>query len=283
MSKDIESIGTYEVHAVASLFPMLAGRAYSELRQSLEQNGQQQPIILYNGVLLDGRNRLKILLELGKQPVFQEYNGSLAPDEYILTANLFRRHLTDDQRTMVTTEALKWKEREEAARRKLTGKSEDGAAGGRGKKNVGAKSTQGFREPKVTEKIAALAKTTDYQARQAITVSDYAPELVPEVKTGTMSLRRAEKSARQRTPRPKRLPKQPTPKPTIRQVAPPSEGVSDRVIGDLVKPIYHTYMECDSEHHREDFKRRFLRKLTECWGAAEPAPATPEAVAGVLQ
>ena len=280
MSKGIESIGTYKVHAVANLFPILAGQAYSELRQSLEQNGQQQPIILYNGVLLDGRNRLKILLELGKQPVFEEYNGSLAPDEYILTANLFRRHLTDEQRTMVTTEALKWKEREDARKRQQEA-GKDGAKGGRGK-TLGAKSTQGFREPKVSEKIAALAKTTDYQARQTLMVSDYAPELVPEVKNGTMTLRTASKTARQRVPRPKRLPKQP-PKPTIRQGAPPREGVSDRVIGDLVKPIYHTYMECDSEHNREDFKRRLLTKLTECWGAAEYAPPTPEGVAGALQ
>ena len=279
MSTDIETIGTYEVHAIASLFPMLEGPAYSELRQSLEQHGQQQPIILYNGVLLDGRNRLKILLEIGKQPEFREYNGSLAPDEYILTANLFRRHLTDDQRTMVTTEALKWKAREEARKRQHEA-GEQGTKGGRGKKTLGAKSTQGFREPKVTEQIAALAKTTDYQARQALMISDYVPELVPEVKNGTIPLRRAVRIARQRAPRPKRLPNRPR---SPGQAAPQGEAVSDRVIGELVKPIFHTYMECDSELHKEDFKRRVLAKLTECWGSSESAPAVSEAIAGVLQ
>jgi ParB-like chromosome segregation protein Spo0J len=127
-----ETIGSYTVHPVASLFPRLEGKARDELKQSLLDHGQQQPIVVKDGVLVDGLNRLELLLELGKEPVIQEYTSTLPVEEYILAANLWRRHLTDDQRMMIATEILARKERAEAeARKQAAGKQ--GAKGGRGK------------------------------------------------------------------------------------------------------------------------------------------------------
>jgi ParB-like chromosome segregation protein Spo0J len=190
-----ETIGSYTVHPIASLFPLLEGKDYEELKKSIEQHGQQQPIIVRNGVLIDGRNRLKVLLDLRRQPVVQEYNGKLPVEEYILIENLFRRHLTDDQRMMITTQVMLQKETEAAqARQQEAGKQQ-----GRSRpKKLGAKSTQAIRQPKVSEKIAAAAKGTDYQARQAIAVAQTAPELVEPVKAGTMPLKEAARVATDR-------------------------------------------------------------------------------------
>jgi len=184
-----ETIGRYTVHPVASLFPLLEGDAYQDLKKSIEQHGQQKPIVVQNGVLIDGRNRLAILLELGKEPVIQEYAGTLAIEEYILVENLWRRHLTDDQRVMIAAEILRIKEATEAQNRK------------RRQRRVPPKSGEQNSDRHAGEtasKIAAAAKTTRYQAEQAISVVDHAPDMVEPVKQGKVRLKDAARTADER-------------------------------------------------------------------------------------
>jgi ParB-like chromosome segregation protein Spo0J len=261
-------IGDYEVHPVAAMFPLLEGEEYEKLKKSLQDHGQQQPIVLKGRVLIDGRNRLKALLELGQQPVVQEYAGSLAPEEYILTANLFRRHLTDDQRTMIATQAIHWKETKAAAARQREA-GEHGSKGGRGKKTLAGNSTQGFREPTVSEKIAALAKTTDHAARQAIAVTKHAPELVEPVKQGTVPLRSAAKVAQKRKP-----PRQTNTQPKGSNSEDFGRAL-DGILAEISKHAFRFYQACSSEERKALFKRRLLQKLTELWGPAEATEAAP--------
>src|SRR5215467_12013211 len=89
-------IGKFSVHPVATLFPVLEGSAREELKKSISKHGQQEPIIIQKGVLVDGRNRLLICLELGIEPPIEEYSSPLPVEQFILVKNLFRRHLTDD-------------------------------------------------------------------------------------------------------------------------------------------------------------------------------------------
>lgn len=198
-----EVIGPYKVHPVASLFPLMEGEAFEELKQSLRDYGQQEPIVVHNGVLidgvvhdnvlLDGRNRERACLELGIEPRIVPYTGKIPIEDFILNANLHRRHLTDDQRIMIVTGALRIKEAEAAKARQIEG-GKRGKEGGRGhRKTLAANSTQGFRAPTTTQKIAAAANGTDHQARQALAVAQHAPELVDEVKTGRIPLKDAVK------------------------------------------------------------------------------------------
>ena len=189
-----ETIGGYTVHPVASLFPLLEGDAYEDLRKSIAAYGQQEPIIIQNRTLIDGRNRLKVLLDLGRPPVWQQYDGKLPVEEYILVKNLFRRYLTDDQRMMITAQALLQQEVEAAKVRQQEG----GKKHGRGRPKVGAISTQAIREPKVSEKIAAVANGTDHAARQAVAVMKEAPDLVEPVAQGKMPLPKAARVAHER-------------------------------------------------------------------------------------
>jgi hypothetical protein len=181
-----ETVGGYPVHPVASMFPLLAGTSYEELKKSIEQHGQQEPIVLRNRVLIDGRSRLKVLLDLARQPVFREYDSPLAAEEFILIQNLYRRHLTDDQRIMIAAQAMYWRENQAALARQ---QSEGGKKHGRGRPKLTAISPQANRQPTVTEMIAATAQGTDYQARQAVAAIKYAPELVEKVKRGQIKLR----------------------------------------------------------------------------------------------
>jgi ParB-like chromosome segregation protein Spo0J len=45
-------------HEAAKLFPMLSDKDASELADDIDEHGLQNPIILLNDRVLDGRNRL---------------------------------------------------------------------------------------------------------------------------------------------------------------------------------------------------------------------------------
>ena|SRR5215831_2034809 len=74
-----EVIGNYRVHPVASMFPLMDEDAYSELKKSIQTHGIRTRICLLDGVLLDGRNRLKAAIELGIEPPVVSYTGPMSP------------------------------------------------------------------------------------------------------------------------------------------------------------------------------------------------------------
>lgn len=87
------------VHEAADVFPMLQEDELKELAEDIKANGQHQPIIIKDGVLIDGRNRLAACKIAGVEPIVQELDGQ-DPVAYILSANINRRHLTKGQRAM---------------------------------------------------------------------------------------------------------------------------------------------------------------------------------------
>src|SRR6516162_11365639 len=93
-----ERIGDWLVHPAASLFPLLEGEQYEQLKASIRVHGLKESIVVKDGVLWDGRNRGKACLELGIDPPTVVYTGSLSAEQYIIDANILRRNLTDDQR-----------------------------------------------------------------------------------------------------------------------------------------------------------------------------------------
>jgi ParB-like chromosome segregation protein Spo0J len=93
------------VHPVADLFPMLPDDELSDLAADIKANGLQSPIVVKDGVLIDGRNRLAACELAGVEPAFVDLNGS-DPVAFILSANLARRHMTKGQRAMAAARVL---------------------------------------------------------------------------------------------------------------------------------------------------------------------------------
>jgi hypothetical protein len=89
-----------ESHPFADLFPMLDSAASDELGKDIEANGLYDPIWLYEGKVLDGRNRYKECLARDIDPKFQEYRGRDALG-FVISKNLHRRHLSETQRATV--------------------------------------------------------------------------------------------------------------------------------------------------------------------------------------
>ena len=51
-----------KAHPIAELFPMMTSAELDELAADIKANGLQQPIIVHEGQVLDGRNRLAACL-----------------------------------------------------------------------------------------------------------------------------------------------------------------------------------------------------------------------------
>jgi ParB-like chromosome segregation protein Spo0J len=87
-------------HELACIFPLMTEDELQHLADDILENGLQAPIELFEGKILDGRNRYEACLLANWQPDFVEWVGD-DPLAYVLSANLHRRHLTESQRAMI--------------------------------------------------------------------------------------------------------------------------------------------------------------------------------------
>jgi DNA methylase len=87
-------------HPLANIFPLLEGSDFQRLVDDVRANGLRFPIIVYDGQILDGRNRHRACEAADKPVRFEPFTGA-DPVAYVVSANLARRHLNESQRAMV--------------------------------------------------------------------------------------------------------------------------------------------------------------------------------------
>ncbi len=89
-------------HPLAECFPMLPDSELQELADDIKANGLRQNIVVYEGQILDGRNR-HAACQIAGVPIENfiiQYEGS-DPIGYVISANLIRRHLEVGARAMI--------------------------------------------------------------------------------------------------------------------------------------------------------------------------------------
>ena len=99
-----------EFHPLADIFPLIEGPEFDGLVEDICTHGVREPIWLYEGQVLDGRNRYRALVELGHDSFinaelddvrfYRSYDGD-DPAAFVVSLNLKRRHLNESQRAMV--------------------------------------------------------------------------------------------------------------------------------------------------------------------------------------
>ena len=88
-------------HEIANIFPLLKDDELADLAKDIKANGLLSPIVTYQGKILDGRNRFNACLMAEIEPFYEDYDTNLGlgtPLAYVVSVNLKRRHLTDDER-----------------------------------------------------------------------------------------------------------------------------------------------------------------------------------------
>jgi N6-adenosine-specific RNA methylase IME4 len=155
----------YKPHELSNIFPLIEGKDFVELKEDIKAHGLREPIVLFEGKILDGRNRFRACQETGVTPVFEEYTGT-DPLSFVISLNLKRRHLNESQRAMVAA--------------KLANMPHGGDR----------KSDQAANLPLVSQSTAAdLLNVSDRSIRSAKTVQENGvPELKSAVESGRVSV-----------------------------------------------------------------------------------------------
>lgn len=94
---------TLGFHPLANLFPMIEGQAFLDLVEDVRTKGIRRKVILFEGLILDGRNRYRAG-EAADVPVIplETFTGTYREAlDLVISENLHRRHLTDNQRQYV--------------------------------------------------------------------------------------------------------------------------------------------------------------------------------------
>ena len=93
---------TIALHPYNNLFPMMTGNDLDELAESIKAVGLINPIVLdKNGVLLDGKYRLRACELAGAEPRFTTFEGDdAACERFITSMNVLRTHRGPSQKAI---------------------------------------------------------------------------------------------------------------------------------------------------------------------------------------
>lgn len=177
-------------HPIALVFPEIDADTFNDLVDSMRSRGfdVSHPIVLFEGKILDGRNRYRAARVAGVEPVYREFEGSVEEAaEFSLRENLHRRHLTPGQRALIVDDLVRFIP---ADRPKTYKTSAAQICAANCSDDVSKK-------PKRIERIAAkhaVSPRVVVAARELKRIAS--PEVVKEVKEGRQSLNGALLKAR---------------------------------------------------------------------------------------
>lgn len=107
-----------------NLVPPLSDSEFQALKKSIKIKGMYMPIVVSDGIVLDGHHRFKICKELGIEikTITRDFDNKLDEKEFVIISNLRRRQLNDWQKVGLGEELLKI-ESERAKKREYSGKT----------------------------------------------------------------------------------------------------------------------------------------------------------------
>ena len=142
-------------HPAASLFPLLSEPELTVLAEDIREHGQIEPAIIFDGALLDGRNREAACKLAGVELRTRELKHCDSPTAYVISANAKRRHLTPAQRALVAVDALPMFEAEGRKRKAVAGKA---GHAGKGKKKDSDETALSFSQDNAARSTVRAAK-----------------------------------------------------------------------------------------------------------------------------
>jgi ParB-like chromosome segregation protein Spo0J len=88
------------IHPAADIFPMMSDEELRELADDIKANGLNHAIVIQDGTLIDGRNRLAACKLAGVTPHYEPLPAGVDARAFILSENVKRRHMNKGQQAM---------------------------------------------------------------------------------------------------------------------------------------------------------------------------------------
>jgi hypothetical protein len=163
-------------HPVCDLFPPMSADEFAGLKADIQKHGVRDPVWIYDGLIIDGKNRATACEQLGIVPPTREWKPANGQSlvEFAFSVNAHRRHLTQGQRAAVAVAMLPMLEAEAKERQSTS-------TGGVAPTKVQLKTETG----KAAEHAAKLAGTSTRYVEQAKRLP---PDQLERVRTGKVSM-----------------------------------------------------------------------------------------------
>lgn len=168
-------------HPIADVWPMMDEAKIAELADDIRKNGQLVPVWLYEGKILDGRNRWAACKIAGVEPKTKEYTGD-EPTAFAVSLNDRRRHMNKGSLAAVAAELEPFFAADAKRRQVRKPKSE----------SVVEKVPQQTPR-KAREEAAASVGVNDRYVSDAKKVKTEAPEVFERLKAGKITLQDAKR------------------------------------------------------------------------------------------
>lgn len=183
----------YEFHEYANLFPLMNDDQFNGLVDSVRQGfNRSRPIALYEGKILDGRNRYRACIKAEVTPLFKEFVGDSDDAlQFVKRENLDRNHYNEGQRAMVGAKLKSLFEEQAKQRQQAAGgdkKSVD-AVSQKIDESVVQNSAPAPDSGKSRDKAASVVNVSHFSIDNATKViKNGAPELVKAVEQGKIAV-----------------------------------------------------------------------------------------------
>jgi hypothetical protein len=82
--------------------------SFAGLVNDMRENGQREPIIVFDDMVLDGWHRYRACNELGIAPIVEDLDPGIDPVAFVMTHNLHRRHMTPSQKAAAVVACSEW-------------------------------------------------------------------------------------------------------------------------------------------------------------------------------
>ena len=174
-----------------NIFPEAKPEDYARLIDDIQANGydQDQPVIIYQGAILDGWNRNKACVELMIKPPTKEFVGSDIEALQLVMRTNKRRNLNSGQWATIAVEAEEVMSAiAEQAKARQVRKPSDSVSQ--------LIAEQKPSEQRTDHKAAELFQTNRTYINQAAKIQKVSPEVFAKVKAGTMTMQDANKAVR---------------------------------------------------------------------------------------
>lgn len=194
-----------------NIFPEAKQEDYERLRQDIADNGfdSSQPIVIYQGDILDGWNRQKACDELNVRATYETFKGSDEEAIAFMMRTNKRRNLNSGQWSCIAVEAEELvnaiREDAERLRRKKISEARKAESvankeSPQSKPKTGKFFSQSHgkikEQSRTSHKTAELFNTNRTYVNQATKLKTQAPEVFEQVKAGKMRMTDATKAVR---------------------------------------------------------------------------------------